>query len=68
MDGIPLVASVKKCNLCCEDKPRASFYRRGAGYQAWCKSCMNDYQKAYRTGKDTLDRWMAAMHLRKLKV
>ena len=40
---------MKRCSKCGETKPYSEFhmYKRGDGYQPWCKSCRKEYDHAY---------------------
>lgn len=46
---------VKRCGRCGEQKLATEFYRsntRPGGYQAWCKSCSNEYSKKDKKRKE----------------
>ena len=42
---------VKTCGRCGAVRPVDAFHRRGAGHQAWCKSCVREWDAAYHQRK-----------------
>jgi hypothetical protein len=39
---------VKRCTLCKEEKNISDFFRRGSGYQAYCRPCKYSKQQEWR--------------------
>ncbi len=48
---------MKRCSKCGENKPHSEFhrYKRGDGYQRWCKSCRRVYDHEY--ARRNKERW-----------
>lgn len=43
----------RRCTRCRTPKPLDNFYRKGTGYQDWCKTCKTDYERN-KSGKPPL--------------
>jgi hypothetical protein len=56
---------MKRCSKCGETKAHSEFhkYKRGDGFQPWCKSCRKEYDRAYNLRNQ--GRWSALKKARK---